>query len=71
MYNHVLGPNAPSCFNGTSVQTGIYSAAVAHRAGVNVLFGDGRVNFIAQSIDRTVWRDLGSRVDQDLASGMR
>jgi prepilin-type processing-associated H-X9-DG protein len=66
MYNHVLGPNQPSCYNGTFVQTGIVSAGSAHAGGVNVLLADGHVVFISDSVDLFVWRDLGSRVASDI-----
>jgi prepilin-type N-terminal cleavage/methylation domain-containing protein/prepilin-type processing-associated H-X9-DG protein len=66
MYNHILQPNEPSCYNQTSVQSAIASAGSAHTAGVNVLFGDGRVNFVANNVDLDVWREFGSRVGSDL-----
>ncbi|MBS0265798.1 MAG: DUF1559 domain-containing protein [Planctomycetes bacterium] len=65
MYNHVLGPGEPSCYNGSDVQTAIVSAGSAHTNGVNLLFGDGHLKFISQSIDLNVWRSFGSRVDSD------
>jgi prepilin-type processing-associated H-X9-DG protein len=66
MYNHVLGPNQPSCFNKSDVQTAIVSAGSAHAGGVNLLYADGHLTFAAQSIDSAVWRGLGSRVESDL-----
>lgn len=61
LYNHVLGPNQPSCTNGTSVQFGAFSSASDHRGIVNVLFADGHVQPVAQSIDLNAWRSIGSR----------
>lgn len=61
MYNHVLTPNRPSCTNGGAVQYGCFTATSGHITGVNVLYGDGRVSFISTSVDRSVWRDMGSR----------
>lgn len=66
-YNHVLTPMLPSCFNGSAVQTGAYTAASLHAGGVNVVFVDGHVEFVSTSIDRSIYRDYGSRVDRDLA----
>ncbi len=63
MYNHILGPNEPSCSNGGDVQNGIYSAASAHDGGVNLIYGDGHTKFINNSIDINVWRSLGARVE--------
>jgi prepilin-type N-terminal cleavage/methylation domain-containing protein len=66
MYNHILGPNQPSCFNGTDVQAAIISAGSAHRGGANLIYGDGHGGFIADSIDIGVWRGMGARVESDL-----
>lgn len=61
LYNHRLPPNQKSCFNGTLVQDGIYSASSLHPSGVNVAFGDGRVRFINENINPEIWQALGSR----------
>ena len=63
MYNHMLTPNRPSCYNGTHVATGVYTAASLHAGGVNTLWGDGRVQFTSQGIDSLVWRQMGSRAE--------
>lgn len=63
IYNHILTPNRPTCWNGTHVSTGVYTAASSHRGGVNCLWGDGRVTFESESIDRGVWRNLASRAE--------
>ncbi len=60
-YNHVLTPNQLSCFNKDLVQEGIYTATSLHRGGVNLLYADGRVEFISENIDGQVWTNLGSR----------
>ena len=61
MYNHVLPPNRPSCRNGTGdVHRGVYTAASMHPGGVGIMFADGHVAFIGNSIDRNVWRKMGS-----------
>jgi prepilin-type N-terminal cleavage/methylation domain-containing protein/prepilin-type processing-associated H-X9-DG protein len=62
LYNHILQPNRPSCINGGSVPLGAYTAASLHAQGANVLFGDGRVDFLSAYVDLTVWREMGSRV---------
>lgn len=67
LYNHVLGPNQPSCTNKSFVQHGAYSASSNHPAGVQVAFGDGRVSFIADSIDDKVWHAAGSRNGNDVS----
>lgn len=64
LYNHVLPPNRPSCFNGGAPQAGVHSAVSFHGHGVNLLYVDGRVQFESASVDRKVWRDIGSRIDR-------
>ena len=66
LYTHTLTPNRPSCSNGDSLMTGIYTATSMHPSGVNVAFADGHVEFISQSVDATVWADLGSRAPHRL-----
>lgn len=65
-YTHVLTPNNPSCTNGTKVQPGIYTAGSRHPGGANLLYADGHLSFISDSIDRNAWREIGSRVEYDL-----
>jgi len=66
-YNHILPPNNNSCYNGVPDRTSTpqrYAALTAnslHYGGVNALLGDGSVRFISDSIDRYVWRALGTR----------
>ena len=67
MYNHILPPNRPSCENG-NVHLGAATASSLHQAGVNVLYGDGRVEFTANAIDQNVWRAMGSRVASNLGT---
>lgn len=61
LYNHVLTPNRKSCYDKDNVQEGIYTAASLHKGGVNMLLGDGRVEFVSERVDRNVWRAFGSR----------
>jgi prepilin-type processing-associated H-X9-DG protein len=66
LYNHVLPPNRPSCYNGSAVQTGAATAASLHAGGVNMTFADGHSAFISTSVDRAVWRAFGSRIESDI-----
>lgn len=62
-YNHVLPPNAriPDCVDGGEPEGhGAFTARSLHPGGVNVLFADGSVRFIASSVDLPVWRALGT-----------
>ena len=63
-----MAPNEPSCHhrNGRSdwMQIdGIYTANSNHPAGVNGAILDGSVQFIPETIDIVVWRNLGTRHD--------
>ena len=62
LYNHLLGPNANEwdCLNMTQ-QKGRIAARSQHAGGVNVLFCDGHIEFIANSVDIPVWRSLATR----------
>jgi prepilin-type N-terminal cleavage/methylation domain-containing protein len=65
-YNHILTPNSPSCWNGPDQRSGgsTYAARTAssmHVNGVNLLLADSSCRFIGNSIDRGIWRAIGSR----------
>lgn len=65
-YNTVQTPNRHSCRNGdtSNPDSGIYAAITAsscHTGGVNLALADGAVRFISDSIDRKIWRALGTR----------
>jgi len=69
-YGHELPPNRNSCLNGT-LQHAYWSAITAssmHPGGVNLLLADGSVRFVGDSIDRQVWRALGSRNGNDIVN---
>ncbi len=64
-YNHAFTPNSstPDCArDGFQVQgEGVVNARSFHPGGVNLLFGDGRVRFVADGVTLEVWRALGTR----------
>lgn len=60
LYNHVLTPNRPSCFNGTDVTSAASTTASLHSGGVNVLYVDGHVVFVSDFVNRFIWRGFGS-----------
>lgn len=61
LYNHVLPPNNPSCYNGSEVQSMASTAASGHAGGVNAVFLDGHATFVASAIDLRAWRAFASR----------
>lgn len=76
-YNHIQTPNRKSCTNGDrndprAIQYMAVTAGSMHPGGTNVLIGDGAVRFVSESIDKAVWRALGTRngAERDIGSGV-
>jgi prepilin-type processing-associated H-X9-DG protein len=70
-YNHVMTPNTWSCDDAANdwVNDGGASAVSSHHAGgVNVLFADGSVRFVKDSVNNTIWWALGSRAGGEVLS---
>jgi prepilin-type N-terminal cleavage/methylation domain-containing protein/prepilin-type processing-associated H-X9-DG protein len=72
-YNHVAGPNGRSCaapnFPGTMANMAMQVPPSSyHPAGVNVLFGDGTVRFLKNSVSLPTWRALGTRNGGEVVS---
>ncbi len=61
LYNHSMNINDLSCINQGFVQEAAYTAGSLHPGGAQAVFGDGHAQFIKDSIDREVWRALGTR----------
>lgn len=62
LYNHFYRPNAAEwdCGNG-SHNKGLTSARSMHPDGVQIMFCDGHVDFVTDSIDLSLWRALATR----------
>jgi prepilin-type N-terminal cleavage/methylation domain-containing protein len=68
MYNHVATPNwvAVDCGTGSAIpdvpgEHAVVTARSLHGGGVNVLSGDGTVDFVSDSVDLLIWRAKGTR----------
>ena len=59
IFTHVSGPNSRSCGFFLSLRA-VMPPSSKHPGGVNLLLADGSVRFIKDSIDRTVWRAMGT-----------
>jgi prepilin-type N-terminal cleavage/methylation domain-containing protein/prepilin-type processing-associated H-X9-DG protein len=79
-YRHAFTPNHHSCQEGHDpidwiygVRSGAYDYTITpptsyHPGGVNMLFLDGSVRFIKQTIDRSTFRALGTRAGGEVVS---
>jgi prepilin-type N-terminal cleavage/methylation domain-containing protein/prepilin-type processing-associated H-X9-DG protein len=63
LYNHVARPNSPTCLNYGDMLTAAASVGCNHPTGIHVAFVDGHVFSVADSIDRTAWRNMGARLE--------
>jgi prepilin-type processing-associated H-X9-DG protein/prepilin-type N-terminal cleavage/methylation domain-containing protein len=61
LYNHILGINDHTCTNGGLVNQGAWTAGSLHSSGANVLFADGHVTFVKDTIALSTWQALGTR----------
>ena len=77
-YNHVSGPNSRSCasmdpsmmMSGSMVNMAVdLPPSSFHPGGVNVLFGDGTVRFVKDTVALGVWRALSTRNGQEIVGG--
>ncbi len=69
LYNHVLGINDHTCTNAGLVEQGAWTAGSAHPSGANILYADGHVAFMKDSIALQTWRALGTRNGGEAVSG--
>ena len=68
LYNHVLGINDHTCTNGGLIDQRAWTAGSAHPSGANVLYADGHVRFVKDTIALPTWRALGTRDGRDVVS---
>jgi prepilin-type processing-associated H-X9-DG protein/prepilin-type N-terminal cleavage/methylation domain-containing protein len=70
LMNHVLGPGMNSCVNGSSISDGAFTAGSFHGAGANVVFVDGHVSYINNSISLDLWRAIATRSGYEIVNGL-
>ena len=68
MYNHVMTPNTWTCSNGNVNDAGAFPPTSRHPGGVNILFGDGSVKFVKESINTKPWWAIGTRAGTEVIS---
>jgi prepilin-type N-terminal cleavage/methylation domain-containing protein/prepilin-type processing-associated H-X9-DG protein len=74
-YNHFMPPNSFACDSIADGNTGGYASvpdafppASNHPGGVNIVFADGSVHFIKNSVNLQTWWALGTRNGAELIS---
>ncbi|MEX2119775.1 MAG: H-X9-DG-CTERM domain-containing protein [Pirellulales bacterium] len=71
LYNHYYVPNWHEWDCGNKFHNKALTAARSnHPGGVMVLFCDGHVQFVAQTIELHVWRAISTRWRADLVTGL-
>ena len=71
LYNHYLTPNSQllfDCFSYNPLRPGWKAARSNHSGGVNVLFCDGHIQFVKNSINSTAWTGIGTRNGGEVVS---
>ena len=68
LYTHTFTPNSKTydCLRGSDY--GWKAARSRHPGGVNILFGDGGVRFIKDSVNVVAWQALGTRAGGEVIS---
>jgi prepilin-type N-terminal cleavage/methylation domain-containing protein/prepilin-type processing-associated H-X9-DG protein len=67
IFLHVTPPNSRSCGFFLALRA-VMPASSRHPGGVNVLFGDGSVKFVKDSVNLQTWRGLGTRAGGEVIS---
>lgn len=66
LYNHNLGLNEKTCNNNGFVSWGAYTAGSEHGSLAHVLFADGHVKAVKQSINLPLWRAISTRAGNEV-----
>jgi prepilin-type processing-associated H-X9-DG protein len=65
IFLHITPPNTRSCGFFLALRA-VMPCSSYHPGGVNVLFGDGSVKFVKNSVDLQTWRALGTRAGGEI-----
>ena len=69
IYTHIMTPNTWSCVtNNQDMNGALLTASSRHSGGVNVLFVDGSVRFIKDSVAIGPWWALGTIANAEVVS---
>nr|WP_303652434.1 DUF1559 domain-containing protein [Paludisphaera mucosa] len=66
LYNHDVGLNGPSCTNAGGVPNGAWTAGSRHPGIVQVVFADGHVRAVKETISLISWRAMGTRAGGEI-----
>jgi prepilin-type N-terminal cleavage/methylation domain-containing protein/prepilin-type processing-associated H-X9-DG protein len=67
IFTHVMPPDSRSCGFFVALRA-VMPPSSRHPGGVNVLFGDGSVKFVKDSVNLAAWRSLGTRSGGEVVS---
>lgn len=67
-YSHIQTPNRRSCQNGRTHAHMALTPSSLHGPIVNVAFVDGAIKAMNETIDRTIWRSIGTRAGKEVAT---
>jgi len=67
IFQTITGPNSRSCGFFTILRASMPPSS-RHPGGVNVLFGDGGVRFVKDTVDVQTWRAVGTRAGGEVIS---
>ncbi len=66
LYNHNIVINSNTCLNGGNVREGAFTVASAHSALAHVLYGDGHVVPVRDSVATPIWRAMSTRAGGEI-----
>lgn len=67
LYTHDLPANRNTCINDTQLREGAWTAGSLHQDIANVVFADGHVQALKNSLELRVWRAAGTRAGGESA----